>query len=650
MRVVVCQFEGIDTTPVLPLAAGVLVSAVKADPELAFCELDIAVVRGPLDEVVAGLGAPAVLGVSLYPWNAAYGLAVAEAAKRADPAVWVVVGGPSVPRRPAEAAAFLDAHPYVDVMVLSEGDDSFRGVLSARRTGASLDAIPGLAFRGEPHHVTAPPVRVANFSATASPYLDGTFDALFARHPGKFFMALCETNRGCPFSCTFCDWSLTKKIYDYPLERVLAEIDWVVAKGLKHMMLADANFGIRPRDSQIVGHVADLHRRVGAPTSFYWYLTKNNARRNLETIETLHDAGISTWVGLAVQDFDEEVLAAVKRDNIQTGESILLRRACAERGIPTFNELILGLPGQTYDSFTATVAEGMPGFPKHDFVLFFCRMIENAELGSPASRAEHGLVTVRSRWITSTPDFDPIVAEFQEIVVAHRTLPAADWRRAYRFAFFCAAAHNLRLLRVVLRYLADVLPLRDAVQRLVDALAVAPPGSVYADIHAILDRWADSLVSAGPLVLCLDDDTPEQRFYVDEAIARAAYARYDAFLAETAAALAPLDGPVLAEAFRYQGWIMPRPGVAEPSVGTFTHDWPAYVAAGGTGATLEARPTVAQFTPPPYAAIRPFGLFAGAHFGSIRARLDVGSVTAVDAPTRPSAAVPGWRVSPPASG
>jgi radical SAM superfamily enzyme YgiQ (UPF0313 family) len=61
-------------------------------------------------------------------------------------------------------------------------------------------------------------------------------------------MALLETNRGCPFSCTFCDWSLTKKIVEYPLARVEAELAWVVDHGLTHVMLADANFGIRPRD------------------------------------------------------------------------------------------------------------------------------------------------------------------------------------------------------------------------------------------------------------------------------------------------------------------------------------------------------------------------------------------------------------------
>jgi hypothetical protein len=54
MRVVVCQYEGIDATPVLPLAAGCLVATARADAELgSACELDIAVERRPIADAVA---------------------------------------------------------------------------------------------------------------------------------------------------------------------------------------------------------------------------------------------------------------------------------------------------------------------------------------------------------------------------------------------------------------------------------------------------------------------------------------------------------------------------------------------------------------------------------------------------------------------
>lgn len=663
MRVVVGQYEGIDATPVLPLAAGVLIATARRDPALAGASYDVVIERRPVAEAAAAMGdggPPDVIGLSLYPWNAAYSLAVAAAARRAYPDALIVAGGPSVPRRPERARQVLDEQPAIDVLAFGEGEVTFPALLRARRAGAALDPIAGLAVRRADgaHLVTAPPERVLDLGATGSPYLDGTFDALWARHRGRFSMALCETNRGCPFSCTFCDWSLTKRVVEFPLERVHAELAWVVDHGLGHLMLADANFGIRPRDLALTRHLAALRAATGRPSSFYFYLTKNDHARNLETIELLHDAQIATWVGLAVQDFDDDVLAAVQRDNIQTGEANRLRELCGARGIPTFNELILGLPGQTYASFTQTVATAMAGYPRHDFVLFLCRLIDNAELGSPASRARHGLVTRRCRWPSSTPGWDPVVDEQQEVVVGTSALPVEDWARAFRYAFLAAALYNLRLLRVVLRHVGEGLglDLRAYVAQLDAAVATAPAGTVYATLRAELDRFAGSILAGGPFALPPpgDPDAPGASddsaapVYVDEALAHVALARYDAFLAETAAhtrafvagagAAAPgaaagddaLGDDALAEAFRYQALITPRWGERAPREEAFAHDWPAYVAAGGTGAALAARAVTVRFTPPPYAGATRRAEAIATHLACVRARLEIGTAEVVD--------------------
>lgn len=635
MRVVVSQFEGIDATPVLPLAAGCLVATARADAELAAARFSIALERRAIDQVVAGYDRPDVLGFSLYPWNAAYSLAVAAAARERYPEALIIAGGPSVPRRPERARAFVAQNPALDVLVFAEGEPAFRNLLRAHVRGGGFDDIPGIALAagGEPRF-TAPPGRVFDFTQTASPFLDGTFDELIERNRSRFAMALLETNRGCPFSCTFCDWSLTKHVVEMPLARVHAELEWVAARGFHHIMMADANFGIRPRDTGIARYLAELRARTGAPTSFYFYLTKNDHARNLETIDILQAADIGCWVGLAVQDFDDAVLEAVKRDNIQTGESMALRRICGERGIPTFNELILGLPGQTYASFTATVAQAMPALPRHDFVLFLCRLIDNTELGDPASRAQHGIETRICEWKTSTASWDPIVDEFQEVVVATRDLPLAEWRRAYRFAFLAAALYNLRLLRVVLAYVGDRSgDLRGYVAHLTERLGDAAPGTTYAALGAILDRYIDSILAGGPFVLRSEVDPRATPVYVDDALATTALRCYDDFLAETEthtrAFLSELgaDGsdPELAEAFRYQGFITPRWRGVEPTVVAFAQDWPAYIAAGGAE-PLVRRTVRARYAAPPYAGLADFAAFALTHIGCIRARLDVGVV------------------------
>ena len=622
MRVVIAQYEGIDATPVLPLAAGCLIAAARVDPALAAVEFSIVIERRPLAQAVAELGHPTILGLSLYPWNAAYSLAVAQAARTAHPDCLIVVGGPSVPRRDERVRRFLADNPAVDVLAFGEGEITFRELLRTHLAGDTFHHIPGIAFRD---HITAPPGRVNDFTLTASPYLDGTFDALIARHRHRFTMALCETNRGCPFSCTFCDWSLTKKVVEFPLARVFAELDWVVAHGFSHIMLADANFGIRPRDTGIARRLVELRQSTGLPATFYFYLTKNNHGRNLETIEILQAGGIGTWVGLAVQDFDDDVLEAVKRDNIQTGEAMKLRAICGERGIPTFNELILGLPGQTYQSFARTIATAMPPLPRHDFVLFLCRLIDNTELGDPESRERFGIQTRRCQWKTSTAGWDPIIDEYQEVVVGTRDMPLADWRRAYRLSFFAAALYNLRLLRVVLQHVVDATatPLESFLERLSDGMDDAPPGSVYADLNQTVHRYTNSLLAGGPFVLPFADSASDAPIPVDEAIALIALRRYDEFLQETAA-LIPAD----AEAFRYQSLITPRWQRPEPIDQNFSLDWPTYAATG----VQHPRQTQVRFTPSSFVALPKFRDFASTHFAYIRTRLDVGRVETLNHP------------------
>lgn len=628
MRVVVSQYEGIDATPVLPLAAGCLVAAARVDPELALFDYSIVLVRRAIAEAVAELGRPDVLGLSLYPWNAAYSLAVAAAARAANPDCLIVAGGPSVPRRPERAGRFLDEHPAIDILAFGEGEITFREILREQNHSRIFEHVQGIAIRGVPHRFTAPPGRVTDFAPTASPYLDGTFDELIERYRDRFSMALCETNRGCPFSCTFCDWSLTKKVVEFPLDRVHAELDWVVARGFSHVMLADANFGIRPRDTGIARRLVELRKETGRPATFYFYLTKNNHGRNLETIEILQAGGIGTWVGLAVQDFDDDVLEAVKRDKIQTGEAMKLRDICGQRGIPTFNELILGLPGQTYRSFVQTIATAMPALPRHDFVLFLCRLIDNTELGSPESREQFGIETRRCQWKTSTAGWDPIIDEFQEVVVGTRDMPVADWRRAYRVSFFAAALYNLRLLRVVLQSVE--IPLADYLELLAESMDRAAPGSVYADLGALFASYSEKLLAGGPFVLPYGDGAP---IVVDEAAALIALERYDEFLEETAAITitARAGAPEkMAEAFEYQSLITPRWGCDTPVEAVFSHDWPAYLLTG----VLRAQETRVRFDPGGVVLAPTFRDFAGNHLAIIRARLDVGNLESLTPPPR----------------
>ena len=72
MRAYISQFDGRMAQDALPLAAGLIAAASRADPALGDrLELAIDVERRDPDRVVASYHRPDVLGYSCYTWNAA---------------------------------------------------------------------------------------------------------------------------------------------------------------------------------------------------------------------------------------------------------------------------------------------------------------------------------------------------------------------------------------------------------------------------------------------------------------------------------------------------------------------------------------------------------------------------------------------------
>ena len=60
-----------------------------------------------------------------------------------------------------------------------------------------------------------------------SPYLNGMLDEFFEDR----WMPVLETNRSCPYRCTFCAWGIgTQKLMRFSEERVLTEIEYIAER------------------------------------------------------------------------------------------------------------------------------------------------------------------------------------------------------------------------------------------------------------------------------------------------------------------------------------------------------------------------------------------------------------------------------------
>lgn len=457
--------------------------------------------RLPVDDAVEHLRSADVAGFSTYVWNIRLSLEIARRLKRARPEVLIVFGGPQVPDDPAE---FLAAHPWVDLVVHNEGERTFLDLLE-QLPARDFGRLDGVAWRAADGHVVRRPnaPRLRDLSALPSPYLSGVFEPLMAAHPGHGWIALWETNRGCPFACTFCDWgsATAAKVVPFAEERLRREVEWFAGHRIEFVFCCDANFGILPRDVALVEYVAAVKERTGFPRALSVQNTKNATERAYRTQKILSDAGLNKGVALSLQSVDPTTLEAVKRRNISLDTYLELQRRFTRDGVETYSDLILALPGETYDSFVDGVAAVIASGQHNRIQFNNLSILPNAEMGNATYREQHGLVTVESRIINihgaleSTADD---IVETQQLVVATATMPAAAWRQARAFAWMTALLHFDKLLQIPFLVAHEIGGI--GYRRLVEAF-LDVDGMRYAELGRVRDfflEFARAVQEGGP--------------------------------------------------------------------------------------------------------------------------------------------------------
>jgi hypothetical protein len=302
---------------------------------------------------------PAVLLLSDFLWTIEDNLRAATELVTLEPRLLVVHGGPSTPSYELEVERFFADHgPVAQILVRGEGEVAIGEVLAAV-AGGVMDAerlarVAGIAFvdPGSGKVVITPDrPRISVLDDLPSPYLTGEFDHLVLRE-NPIPMAL-ETNRGCPYGCTFCDWgsATNSRIRWFSAERVTAEIDWLASRGVESVFVTDANFGIHSRDVDTARHLVTARASTGALGQVIWQPAKNTTKHLVQILQILQGGGIVSDLGIALQTTDEATLEAIGRSNISTERLMELAREMRRQSIPLRADLMLGLPGQTRSTY-----------------------------------------------------------------------------------------------------------------------------------------------------------------------------------------------------------------------------------------------------------------------------------------------------------
>lgn len=452
------QFNSASARNLIPLACGLITAHAKSISKiLEHYNLELEILRDKPEFIVERYNDPYILAYSCYFWNINQSIEVAKLAKQKFPNAIIVFGGPAVPLREEEIKDFFEKNQFIDILVGGEGEQVFSDILLALVNNKYPSGVEGIAYRDKSGNTIIKESRhyIKDVSILPSPYLDGTFDELLQRYGTLLTGVVLETNRGCPFTCSFCFWGgPDSKISQFSLERVYKELDWISKNKISYIFGADANFGILKRDIDIAKYLGNLCNTTGFPKILVINWTKNATDKIFDIVDVLNEYGVTFMLTTSVQSHNPATLAAIKRQNIKIESFQKILDEAAKRNFHTYSEIILGLPLETYDSFKKGIVKTMTPNINYHFNIYNCILISGTEMSQPEYVKRYDIKTRKCELhFGKTVDRDAYVREYQNIVVSTSTMPIQDWRKSYSFGYFAKAIYGFRLVFFIFLYL-----------------------------------------------------------------------------------------------------------------------------------------------------------------------------------------------------
>ncbi len=406
--------------------------------------------RENVESVVAKLDNPFMVLFSCSVWNTEYNKVLALAIKEKFPDCLISFGGHSI----SSDGEYLEKYPYIDFLVHRLGEEPTCEMLESLALSKDLSDVANISYRnaqGEVITTACVPQTADNYP---SPYLTGVFDEIL--EDDIEFSGLFETNRGCPNGCSFCDWSTLKsKVRLFPMERVIAEINWFVQHKIEYVYCTDGNFCLFDRDADIADYIVECKEKYDYPKVVKVFFTKNRFNFVFDVSTKFFRSGLDKAKTISFQSMNPEVLRNIGRRNISTEMFRELMKKYNEINIATFSELILGLPGETYESFCDGVCDLIENGQHYAINIYPCELLPNSEMGQKAYREKFAIKSTKVPFKlihSNKSQKKDGITEYSEYVTSTFSMDEEEWARSLVFASYVQGLHNLGLLRAIAIY------------------------------------------------------------------------------------------------------------------------------------------------------------------------------------------------------
>ena len=436
-----CYFHEWDNIQPVPLNVGYIAAYLKNKHP----EASIEIFKDPIElKHRISDKPPEILALSHYEWNSNLDIAILKYMKQKNSDTVTVMGGPSFETDLDWAKNFFQERPYLDAYIYGEGEWSFTRFVELleaydkKLTNIPFEELPSSIFylnKKSNKLINNPKNFVERLDLTnhPSPYLTGIMDP-FLENPN--LSPIMETNRGCPYACTFCNWgnAIQAKINQFSIDTINNEVLYV-CKNSKNMLgffyIADANFGILKRDLEIARVIRECMDKYNFPKQVFQCYAKNTNDAVIDIAATLRTV---SSMSMSKQSINKEVLVNVKRGNIPAEQYDTLREKAQEKGIETFTELIYGLPGENYESFIAGIKDSARNNVR--VAIYPNYMLHGSEENTKLYREKFGIKTAYRVTTRSISSYDELPSmEFEEIIIETNAMSREDFFRIRFFQF-----------------------------------------------------------------------------------------------------------------------------------------------------------------------------------------------------------------------
>ncbi len=401
---------------------------------------------------------PDIVGLSNYCWNSELNKVILKFVKERNANTITVMGGPNITLVESKMTELLK-NDNCDYYVIGAGEDPFKEIVKAVLNAGTAELRPHENEKIHSVWYLDPNTERAVFKPAVFTITDlDKIPSPFQNGMAKEFLAdglipMIETQRGCPFRCTYCSWDNTAKhVYKYSIERIKSDIEHCRRDSIdERLMINDPNFGLfGDRDLEIARIMRKLKDKHGWPEKVIINWGQSKSDIAFQAAEILKDM---TTLRQSSQSLNSEVLSNINRKDISDEEWKKLAAFCKRNGIESFGELILPLPGETLETYLSAL--------RYFFDLDLdcintntLMLLDGARISDAQERNRFKLRTGFRLMENCYGIYDSLIAiEYQEMVVATNSFSLNDFYICRQLSWLIQMSWTMRQHDLLLRLL-----------------------------------------------------------------------------------------------------------------------------------------------------------------------------------------------------